>query len=198
MFCPTCAAEDRNHSQFCRACGTELQVVRVALQRPEAITNSAITARDEIGQAIAARIKELRTADDLKEVVEDVLPLVEKFLEFPEERRLRRYRQGVLTAATGLGAILLFLLLSSIAHNSREEVLAFLGAGGGIITFLIGLGMIINARWLTILPQGAASQGFLKQTASSENSTGPLQKEPSSAPPSNLASVTEGTTRQLE
>lgn len=198
MFCPNCGAEDQKQSQFCRACGIELRVVRTALQRPDAITTSAMTARDEIGQAIAAKIKELETADDLKEVVEDVLPQVEKFLESPEERRLRKLHEGTLTAATGLGIILFCLVMSSVTHSDRGEMLIALGGGGGIIVLLIGLGMVVNARWLTALPQRMEqSQGIPKPIISDGVVTDPLPQDPSSISPAKAESVIEGTTRQL-
>src|SRR5262245_43593119 len=112
MFCPSCALEDRSQSQYCRSCGTELHLVRSSLERTDAELASALTAREEIGHAIAAKIKELRSARDLKKVAEDVLPQVEKFLEAPEERRMRHMREGVLTASVGLGVVIFFLLLS--------------------------------------------------------------------------------------
>ena len=198
MFCPNCGTEDQKQSQFCRACGIELRIVRTALQRSDAITTSAATARNEIGQAIAARIKELETADDLKEVVEDVLPRVEKFLESPEERRLRHHHQGILTAATGLGIMLFCLVMSFIARHERDEMLIGIGGGGGIITFLVGLGLIINARWLTVLPNKAAqSPEISKQMISAGMMTDPLPQALPSASPSKGESVIEGTTRQL-
>src|SRR6266496_1011220 len=120
MFCPNCAVEDRNQSQFCRACGTELLIVRSALQRPDAITNSDIAARHEIGRAIATKIEELHSANDLRRVVEDVLPQVEKFLESPEERRLRSAREGVITTAVGVGLLLFFFLFSQILSNGHD------------------------------------------------------------------------------
>lgn len=198
MFCPNCGAEDQKQSQFCRACGTELRVVRAALHRPDAITTSAMTARDEIGQAIAARIKELRTADDLKEVVEDVLPQVEKFLESPEERRLRRLHEGIITAATGLGAILFCVFMSSFPLSERGEMMTGIGGGCGMIVLLIGLGMAINARWLTALPNRSGPlPGSSKQMISDGMVTDPLPPALPSASPSKVESVIEGTTRQL-
>jgi len=38
MYCPSCGSEERQLSQFCRACGTDLRVVRNTLERPDAIT----------------------------------------------------------------------------------------------------------------------------------------------------------------
>src|SRR4029079_13752291 len=103
MYCPTCGSEERQLSQFCRACGTDLRVVRVSLERPDAITASAVSARAQIHQAMAETIRQMYP-NDLKRVSEDVLPQMEKFLESPEEKRLRRVRAGVVVAATGIGA----------------------------------------------------------------------------------------------
>src|SRR6185369_1949254 len=105
MYCPSCGSEERQATQFCRACGTDLRAVRISLERPDSITASAVTAREEIGRAIAHKIRELETARDLEHVAEDVLPQIEKFLESPEEKRLRRIREGVVTAAGGLGTL---------------------------------------------------------------------------------------------
>ncbi|MBA3766451.1 MAG: zinc ribbon domain-containing protein, partial [Acidobacteria bacterium] len=84
MFCPSCGSEERQRSQYCRACGTDLGVVRTSLERPDEITASGVTARDEIGRALAAKIEGLDSARDLKKFAEDVLPQVEKFLESPQ------------------------------------------------------------------------------------------------------------------
>src|SRR6266567_7640794 len=117
MYCPTCGSEERQMSQYCRACGTDLRPVRVSLERPDSITASAVSAREDIGRAIAQKIRELKDAHDLKRVAEDVLPEIEKFLESPEEKRLRRVRAGVITAAFGLGAAFVILLASLEAHD---------------------------------------------------------------------------------
>ena len=200
MFCPICAMEDRTQSQFCRACGTELHIVRNTLERNDAIANSAVTAREEIGHAIAAKIKELKSARDLKKVAEDVLPQVEQFLESPEERRLRHLREGVITGAVGLGAILFFMVLGTLfPHNREMEILSVLGAGASSVILLVGLGLVINARWFTLLAKGTApALGFVKQQILAERiTTGSLQPEPPGLTESNIASVTEGTTREL-
>ncbi|SRR5258705_4248828 len=112
MYCPSCGSEERQLSQFCRACGTDLRVVRTTLERPDAITASAASAREQIGMAVADKIRQMETVRDLETVAEDVLPHFEKFLESPEEKRLRRIRAGVITAAIGLGATFIALLES--------------------------------------------------------------------------------------
>src|SRR5881296_467067 len=111
MYCPSCGSEERQASQFCRACGTDLRPVRVSLERPDSITASAVSAREDIGRAVADRIRGVEDAYELKKVAEDVLPQIEKFLESPEEKRMRRIRAGIITGATGLGVALAALLL---------------------------------------------------------------------------------------
>src|SRR5918992_5776325 len=112
MYCPSCGSEERQLSQFCRACGTDLRIVRNSLENPDAITQSAISAREHIGMAVADKIRQMSSAKDLEKVAEDILPQFEKFLESPEEKRLRRIRAGVITASIGFGASLILFLVS--------------------------------------------------------------------------------------
>jgi len=196
MFCPNCGSEERQVSQFCRACGTDLRVVRVSLEKPDAITASAASARDEIGRAIADRIRELETGDDLKRVAEDVLPQIEKFLESPQQRRLRGIRTGVVTSAIGLGATLFFLVWSM-----NEKDMFFL-IGLGATAFLIGLGLILNALLFTV-PRQTVPRAFSNIPQKSLIAEAPdrvLQvkrelttAEPLAPPPS----ITEQTTHHL-
>jgi hypothetical protein len=144
MYCPTCGSEERQISQYCRACGTDLRGVRHGLERPDVITASAVSAREQISRAMAEKIREMEDADDLRRVAEDVLPQIEKFLESPEEKRLRRVRAGIVVAASGLGAALLVFLMSIEAH----DLLPFVALG--LITFFIGLGLVINGMAFTI------------------------------------------------
>src|ERR1700704_1538527 len=138
MFCPSCGSEERQATQFCRACGTDLRRVRVSLERPDSVTAIAVSAREEIGRAVAEKIREMEGAHDLKRVAEDVLPQIEKFLESPEEKRLRRVRAGVITALAGLGAALVIFLASLEAH----DLIPFIALG--LIAFFVGLGIVIN------------------------------------------------------
>lgn len=144
MYCPSCGSEERQRSQFCRACGTDLRVVRNTLENPDAITQSAISAREHIGMAVADKIRQMKTAKDLENIAEDVLPQFEKFLESPEERRLRRIRAGVITAAIGFGASVVML----IAAMDKIDLLPFITPF--FVTFLIGLGVIVNGLLFTL------------------------------------------------
>jgi hypothetical protein len=144
MYCPSCGSDERQPSQYCRVCGTDLRAVRVTLERPDSITASAVSARDRIGLAVAERIRLVEKAKDLEHIAEDVLPQIEKFLESPEERRLRRVRAGLITAAIGLGATIGALLLAL----NKSDFIVFLAPT--IVIFLVGLGVMINGLWFTI------------------------------------------------
>src|SRR5713226_6633356 len=148
MFCPSCGSEERQATQFCRACGTDLRIVRVSLERPDSITASAVSAREEIGRAVAQKIREVENARDLHRVAEDVLPQIEKFLESYEEKRLRRMRAGVITAASGFGTGILGLVMSAVLRAADTEAAVFV-FGLGVVAFAIGLGLVLNGLLFT-------------------------------------------------
>ena len=198
MFCPSCGSEERQPNQFCRACGTDLRNVRFVLERPDKITASAASARDEIGQAIAEKIRELGSARDLKRVAEDVLPQIEKFLESPEQRRLRRFRAGVILSSIGIG-----ITLMSILASLAEKDILFV-AGAGIIVFFIGLAFLINGLLFTIPSKNvadnsleASKQRELEQSATVFETNINEFLKPGEEPPPLFSSVTEHTTHQL-
>jgi hypothetical protein len=146
MFCPSCGFEEGQVNQFCRACGTDLRSVRTALSRPDAVTDSAVSAREEIGRAIAQKIRQTQSAEDLSVVVEEVLPEIEKFLESPEEKRLRRLRNGTVVASIGAGATIAFFIVSLLMGDKGF----FIVAGAGFVFFFIGLTMLLNALLFTV------------------------------------------------
>ena len=183
-----------------------MRLVRRGLERPDSITASAVSAREQISQVMAEKIREMESADDLKRVAEDVLPEIEKFLESPEEKRLRRVREGVVTASIGLGGTLLIFLLSLNQH----DLIPFISLG--VITFLIGLGLVINGLVFTIprrkiedRSDEAQAQKELEsgmQAAPGINQLSPFAASTSDLPDSNRIisqpSVTEHTTHQLK
>lgn len=154
MFCPDCGLEDKQSNQFCRACGTDLRPVRTATAHPDTVTASAASAREDIGRAIAAKIRESRSAEELAVVAEEVLPEVEKFLESPEEKRLRRMRTGMIVSSIGLGAAVGMSLVSMFMTDKDVIFLAALG----LVTFFIGLGFILNGVFLTVPKKGLADK----------------------------------------
>jgi hypothetical protein len=203
MYCPSCGSEERQLSQFCRACGTDLRVVRSSLENPDAITQSAVSAREQIGMAVADKIRQMSTAKELEKVAEDVLPHFEKFLESPEEKRLRRIRSGVITAAVGLGGTIATL----ITAFDKIAVLPYVVLP--LIVFLVGIGAVVNGLLFTVpkksLPgdaHDALSQSVLDSNvnrSSYEISSSPnLTNELVPAPKTPATSITEHTTHHLK
>lgn len=195
MHCPACGTQDSNANQFCRACGADLRRVRNAISAPDSVTVAAVNAREEIGRAVAAKIRETRSADELAKVTEEVLPEIEKFLESPEEKRLRRLRNGMIIACIGLGVAVGLSALSAV--RDKEEFL-FL-AGMGIITFFIGVAFLINGFFLTVPKTEAADRSSdaddQRELDAAEYSLPELQQP---AAQSFVSSVTEHTTKHLE
>jgi hypothetical protein len=170
------------------------------LERPDAITESAVSARDHIGRAIADKIRMTESASELQKVAEEVLPEIEKFLESPAERRLRRVRAGIIMAAIGIGGT-----LGGIIASTVEDELVVLVIPGMTMLF-IGLAVILNGLMFTLprkrvidhadeaLAQKALDSGF-------NAATGLVAETPKNALNSgerSLASVTEHTTHQLK
>lgn len=145
MYCPSCGSDERQLSQFCRVCGTDLRSVRMTLEKTDSVTASAVSARQQISLAIADRIRQVQSGKDLEHIAEEVLPQLEKFLESPEERRLRRVRAGLITAAIGLGATIgTFLLAVSQGSDFLPIIVP------ALVFFLIGIGVVINGFWFTV------------------------------------------------
>ena len=203
MYCPSCGSEERQLSQFCRACGTDLRIVRNSLENPDAITQSAISAREHIGMAVADKIRQ-SSAKELERLAEEVLPQFEKFLESPEERRLRRIRAGIITAAIGLGATIVVFLMAM----DKTDVFPFITPA--LVTFLVGIGVVVNGLLFTIpkkkLPgnvHDALSQNLLDSTPNRLQYEAPLPagnltNELLPAGKGHANSITEHTTHHLK
>jgi hypothetical protein len=190
MFCPACGSEERQPSKYCRACGADMQVVRAVLERPDSITASAVGAREEVGRAIAAKIAAAGDVRHLGKVVEDVLPELEKFLESPEERRLRRLRTGVMLSLIGIATCIFLFLAGDFVHEN-------LPWPAGFVPFFVGVAIFINGLLFTV-PGKRVGDGrnLLAKEALNTSSvvTGEIEppQELNSAP-----SITENTTKHL-
>ncbi len=195
MFCPGCGLEEKQANQFCRACGTDLRMARSGLEKPDNITASAVSARDEIGRAIAAKIRETKSVKELAKVAEEVLPEIETFLESPAEKRLRRVRNGTIISLIGLGAALTFMILG-ISLKAEGFLIV---AGMGLITFFIGLSFFINGLLFSV-PKKMLSDKSSEADSQRELDVTEANPNELLLPESNnvFSSVTEHTTRQLK
>jgi hypothetical protein len=177
-----------------------LRAVRTGLERPDAITESAVTAREEIGRAIATKIRDVQSGQDLKHIGNYVLPQLSGFLESPEEKRLKLIRAGIILTSVGAAASLLFVVLRLFVDLSAtiNGGLFLALSASGLVPFLLGLGLVINGLYFT-LPHK-------KSLAPSEDRSGQKEVWDTSLPRKEFAtaqplavpvSVTEHTTHNL-
>ncbi len=195
MYCPECGIEELQANQFCRACGTDLRRVRVAVASPDGITASAISARDDIGRALADKIRGSRSAEELAVIAEEVLPEVEKFLESPEEKRMRRMRAGMILSGVGLGTAIGISLVSMALADNDVIFLAALG----VVAFFIGLAFMLNGVFLTIPKKSVEDRSSEADSQREIDSLGGDTNElrlPTGAHA--VPSVTEHTTKHLK
>lgn len=198
MFCPGCGIEERSANQFCRACGADLRRVRNAIESPDQITASAVSAREEIGRTIASKLGNIKGASEWSTFAEEVLPEIEKFLESPEEKRLRRVRAGMVMSSIGLGAAGGVAFLSAVMYLRDTDLVFILGLGG-IVCFFIGLGILLNGLLFTVPKKALAdrsSDADSQRQLDSRSDTNDLRLP--DAPANFYSSVTEPTTKHLK
>lgn len=188
--------EDRQANQFCRACGIDLRRVRTAVESPDSITASAASARGEIGRAIAARIRATRSAEELSVVAEDVLPEIEKFLESPAEKRLRRMRAGMILSSVGIGAAV-GISVASVLMNEPDMLFI---AALGVVAFFIGLGFILNGFLFTVPRKSLVDRSSEADSQRNLDGIGSDTNDLRLAEPaeSRFTSITETTTQHLK
>ncbi len=196
MFCPNCGSNEDNQNQFCRACGTNLSSVRVMMETPDSFATSKVSAHDEIGRAVAAKIQQTNDSSQLSQFAEEVLPEIEKFLESPEQRKLRRLRIGSTVSFVGLGVAVGFLVASILVDPEIVVVSAM-----GLITMFIGFAIIINGMFFTVPKKrggelSSPENEAVPQSNSINATTNELLMPPSAQ--TEFSSVTENTTRHLK
>lgn len=52
MFCPRCSAQNSDDTKFCRACGTNLATINLALANPQQLSDAAL---ERIGSIVLAK-----------------------------------------------------------------------------------------------------------------------------------------------
>lgn len=196
MFCPSCGLQDKQSNQYCRSCGTDLGTVSTVLESPGKLTASPVSAREEIGRALAAKIQRTESSSDLSKFAKKILPEVEKFLETPEERKMRRIRNGSVVSLVGLGAAIGFLFAAVFVDDDL-----FVVATCGLVTLCIGLALLINGMFFSVPKNESTIEDFLdepvkKDRESIGSTTNELLMPPSAR--QEFSSVTEETTRTLK
>jgi len=184
--------------------------VRVGLERPDSITESAISAREEIGRAVAEKIRGMEDARYMRRFAQFVLPRIGKFLESPEEKRLRRLRSGMITALIGIAiGVPAIAFISSVSDSDMKIFVAY-AIVFGAITFATGLGLLVNGLLFSKPSKGiednsseARMQSLIDSGYAPPKSGGEPGATHRSHTTSNLAStsgssITEHTTQHLK
>ena len=142
---------------------------------------------------MADKIREFESSKDLKRIAEDVLPELEKFLESPAEKRLRRIRNGVMVACIGLAVSIGMFVFAVLSKNSDNIMLVV----GGLVTFFVGVAIVTNGYFHTIPSEkkdvATADQFSLGSLGGTTSELKLSQGEPQQP----FRSVTEGTTTHL-
>ena len=199
MYCPSCGSEDKQLSQFCRTCGADLRFARPSNDRVDALTASAVTAREQISLAIAEKIRQVESAKEMKRLAQHVLPAFEKFLRSPEEKRLRRIRAGVITSGIGLAGS----IASVLASLAEEDFIVMLFPA--FILLMVGLAILINGLWFTVRKQKSSAETEEQLPQGLKGLTSPAYQQPLVSArtndlglPSPMPSVTDHTTHHLK
>ena len=191
MYCPDCGSEEREATPFCRKCGRDMRPVRTAVVSTD--VPAGLSAREEIGRAFAAKIRDMRDADEMSTFAEDVLPEIEKFLESPQEKRMRRMRTGIILSSVGLGVAIGMFLATVLM---QDEDFTFL-AGLGLVAFFLGLGFVLNGMLLTV-PKKSPETGDTEARNILKAADTEVLTMPATSNPVMFPSATESTTRHLD
>jgi len=181
----------------------------MGLERPDSITASAESAREEIGRAVAEKIRQMEDVHTMERFAHSVLPEVQKFLESPEEKRLRRLRSGTITALVGLAVGIPSLLFFLVDEKGPHILLGWLSVFS-LITFATGLALLINGllfskphkeiadRSSHALTQDLLDGGYTRPPVGTRTEAGPLRAPTTSNLVRPPGSVTEHTTLHLK
>ncbi len=193
MYCPNCGLEENQNTQFCRSCGTDLAAVRTAAVNPQSVDNSTAAIKNEVANAIKRKIESIDSPKQLRKTVEKVLPEVDKLLETPRERRLRRIRSGSLVAMIGLGAAVGFFVAALFGDPEIIVLSAF-----GFVAMCVGIALVLNGYFFSESDDMPVNIAAGEQDRFPE--TGRDTNELLMPPParSRFSSVTENTTRTLD
>jgi hypothetical protein len=180
----------------------------MGLERPDSITASAESAREEIGRAVAEKIRQMEDVHTMERFAHSVLPEVQKFLESPRRKTPApaafRNHHGPGGSGRGIPSLLFFLVDEHGPHVLLGWLTVF-----ALITFATGLALLINGllfskpgtesadRLSSTLAEDLLDGGFVRPSVGSR-SEAPLRAPTTSNLVHPPGSVTEHTTLHLK
>ena len=142
MFCPQCGSTQSDELKYCKSCGANLQALRQIM---------ATRDTDEKFDWSKTWVAEMFMTSD--EAVKKQAELERLQGVTPEVKRLREIKAGTITAAAGLGImLLLFVLMGGIvAGGVSDKAAAILSRLWivGIIPLLVGAALIFNGMFIS-------------------------------------------------
>jgi hypothetical protein len=173
MYCPRCAEQNLDNVKFCRACGTNLETVALALS-------------DQYHPS--------KVSEDIDEELKPEKSWIEKRKEGVD---------GIIKGAGLMGASLLIGIALGIFSNTADWIIIWVGLAGwmacwGFISLVSGIGALIESRFL-LRQLGQTASGTSAQTpqalpANDQRMFPDTPVTPLLSPP---PSVTEHTTKTL-
>jgi hypothetical protein len=204
IYCPGCATEAVDEVRFCKKCGTSLLGGKEALQAREP---------EKSFEWSKTWIAEMLLSDEERSRRRAALELTgrEEDLVAAEIKRVddlqKEIKNGIITVFSGVGvAIFMYILMGTIASAQDDPKAAMILGSiwvAGIIPILVGMGMLVNAFFVTrrFAARRREMIASALEAAGSARGAAPRSKEEVlglDAPPMEVPSVTEHTTRHLE
>ena len=188
MICPRCASNQGDEIKFCTSCGANLQAVREALVAPDSGTKKP----EWLEMIMSGEQAGLRKFE-----IEQRMGIT------PEVKRYNEIKAGVIISSVGIAlAIFLFVFMQGIAGHVKPEdaeIITRLWVAG-VIPFMVGVALIINGLVVSKRIVEAQERALKGQNVLDEG-TAPRSLRAADTNqfiPTNMGSVTDGTTRHLE
>lgn len=199
MYCPRCATQTSDDTNFCNKCGLDLRPVYDGLQerKPAQHFDWSKTWLVEMLLTGDERMRR-RAAAEIPSSPEDSAVL--------EMKRLKELKGGIITSFAGVGVtIFLWFLFAAVAESvgrTNPEGAIFMRYlwAAGLIPFVVGLGIVFNALFVnarTLQLGDAAVRSLQARAERARGRTGTTGELPALGPPPEVASVTEHTTDML-
>jgi hypothetical protein len=179
MFCPRCGLQASGEVKFCKQCGANLRGVQ------EAMTRGGAKDFDWSKTWVAEMFMTQEERDRQQGIT-------------PEIKRLNEIKGGVITTLVGIGAtIFLYFFMGAVAAKEPHdaEIISRIWLAG-VVPFLIGLGILFNA--LFISKRAVELQRQQTGRLTPPRATPTAQLDETSAPPLPSYSVSDPTTALLQ
>jgi hypothetical protein len=143
MFCPQCGLTQSDEMKFCKACGANLQAVRLAAASRED-ADKFDWSKTWVAEMFLSESERKRR----NEALERQRGIT------PEVKRYNEIKAGVITSCVGIGVMIFLavfmqgIILSGQNSTGDNEILSRIWVSG-VIPFFVGLALIINGLFVS-------------------------------------------------